>query len=143
VHSDSVLPVAGSTRFVPDILYGLYTRWFCIQLAAGKPGYRTASAVQVLAILEGIAGSLPHHLHIFFRQPACHIQEYHGSYNLGLLFAETAGLPFLPIFVVIIITPPAAREPYNAVAVASLRMVTDSISSGGDRIDVTIIRNAI
>src|SRR5690606_13045465 len=39
-------------------------------------------------------------------------------------------LPGLPVFVVIIITPFDAREPYNPVAAASLRIVTVSISLG-------------
>ena len=37
--------------------------------------------------------------------------------------------PFLPLLVVMITTPFAAREPYREVEAASLRMVKDSISS--------------
>jgi hypothetical protein len=43
--------------------------------------------------------------------------------------AETVIPFFLPVFVVIIITPFAALEPYNDVEAASLRIVNDAISS--------------
>ena len=41
------------------------------------------------------------------------------------------GLPLIPFFVVIIITPFEALEPYIAVAEASFNIVKDSILSGG------------
>src|SRR5574344_976406 len=52
------------------------------------------------------------------------------SATLNVADMSSDGLPFLPFFVVMSITPLAPRAPYMAAAEASLRICIDSISVG-------------